>query len=162
MPKLKPLDVKIDPIRCMGDWYVQRQIPAVSAFEKDVHNGKESYTWDELKEKVTVKYTFNRGSHDAPVTTVYQKGWVKSNAGTEWRVAPWLGFFYLPFSLPYYIIDIDTNDYSYMTAAGPSIKGNWLYVMTREKVVEESKIQKMLEVVEKNGFDLSQNCYEGS
>jgi len=31
-----------------------------------------------------------------------------------------------------------------------------LYVMTREKVVEESKIQKMLEVVEKNGFDLSQ------
>mmetsp|Transcript_12911 Transcript_12911/g.27896 ORF Transcript_12911/g.27896 Transcript_12911/m.27896 type:complete len:94 (-) Transcript_12911:937-1218(-) len=76
--------------------------------------------------------------------------------------APWLGFFYLPFSLPYYIIDIDTNDYSYMTAAGPSIKGNWLYVMTREKVVEESKIQKMLEVVEKNGFDLSQNCYEGS
>eukprot|EP01079_Euglenida_sp_SAG-EU17-18_P005445 gene5445-5448_t len=32
-PKVSPLNITVDPQRCMGDWYVQSFIPASSLLE---------------------------------------------------------------------------------------------------------------------------------
>ena len=47
---------------------------------------------------------------------------------------PWLGFFYMPLWLDYYILDIDTKDYSYLVASSPATSGfgAWMYIMTRQ------------------------------
>jgi len=49
-------------------------------------------------------------------------------------VKPWLGFFYMPLWLDYYILDIDTKDYSYLVASSPATSGfgAWMYIMTRQ------------------------------
>lgn len=54
MVAVRPLDRKIDPLACMGSWYVQAAIP--TAFDKGAHNGVEEYTWDAASSRVKVKY----------------------------------------------------------------------------------------------------------
>jgi len=118
MVKVVPAAIKIDPLRCMGDWFVQRLIPASNYLEGPAHNGKENYEYDPKKERVKVSYTFNKGAFDGPLVTTYQRGWVrdKEGNGTEWAVRPYLGFiglpFHLPFSLSYYILDIGASAHS--------------------------------------------------
>ena len=82
---LKPLDKTIDPLSCMGTWYVQRQVPALAILEAGARNGVERYSYDPENERIDVRYTFNR--RDAPddaVTTVRQRGWVKSDRGCSY------------------------------------------------------------------------------
>ena len=50
MVKVQPLDVQIDPKKCMGDWYVQVASP--TPLDKNQRNGLEQYTWDEKKQQV--------------------------------------------------------------------------------------------------------------
>ena len=108
--------------------------------------------------QVGVKFTFQTGK-SPKVTTVYQIGGVdKSNEkGTTWWVRPWLGFFYLPVKLPYYVIDVDTENYSYLTASSPSTTGmaSWLYIMTREKVVDEAFLEPLKRRAGEAGWDMS-------
>ena len=66
----------------MGTWYVQRQVPAVSALEAGAHNGKEVYSYDEKTKSVTVKYTYQKGSFNAKTSTVWQKGKFASELDT--------------------------------------------------------------------------------
>jgi len=107
----------------MGNWYVHRSIP--TPLDSNVFNGLEEYTWNEEAQRVQVKYTYNAGSLDGPAGVVYQRGWVKDKKlGTTWGVSPKIGPFHLPFTLPYYILDIDTKDYSYIVCAGTP--GPWV------------------------------------
>lgn len=150
-----PVAKTIDPKRCMGSWYVQRQIPAVAFLEKGAHNGCEHYEWDEKKQRVSVAYSFNKGSVDGPLKQVFQRGWVQSVSGTTWSVKPYLALgLYAPFRLPYYIIDIDDSEYSYMTAAAPALGKHWLYLMTRQPHPEKATIDAMLSEVSRRGFDM--------
>ena len=64
--------------------YVQVAIP--TPFDKTAHNGLEEYTWNEKKQRVDVKYTFNDGSFTGKQTVVYQKGRVNSKVAVCWRV----------------------------------------------------------------------------
>jgi hypothetical protein len=41
MPSVQPLARKIDPVQCMGDWYVQVAIP--TPFDTNAYNGIEQY-----------------------------------------------------------------------------------------------------------------------
>ena len=54
MSKVAPLDRKIDPMKLMGNWYVQLAIP--TPFDRTAHNGLEQYSWDDAKKRVSVKY----------------------------------------------------------------------------------------------------------
>lgn len=66
--------------------YVQVAVP--TPFDTTAHNGLEQYTWDEEKQRIKVKYTFNDGSFTGKETIVYQKGRVnpESKNGARWQV----------------------------------------------------------------------------
>jgi apolipoprotein D and lipocalin family protein len=151
---IAPLAKRIDPLKCMGDWYVQVAIP--TPFDRGAHNGLEQYTWNEQKQRVKVKYTFNNKSFTGKLTEVTQVGRVapKSENGTTWQVAPWLGFMYTPFWLDYIIIDVD-EDYSYMVCSSPSTGGlaPWMYIMTRQKVVTDESLEPLKATAVKAGWD---------
>jgi len=157
MASVSPMGRKIDPLRCMGNWYVQVAIP--TPFDRGAHNGLEQYEWDEKKQRVSVKYTFNSGSFEGKVTTVKQVGRVHpgNENGTTWQVAPWVGFCYMPFWLDYIIIDVDATDYSYMVCSSPSTGGMvpWMYIMTRQKVVTDDYLAPLKAAAVKAGFDES-------
>lgn len=147
---LQPLDIKIDTQRVMGSWFVQRAIPAVSLLEKAAHNGREDYSWD--GEKIDVTYTFNAGAFDGKMRTVRQRGSVANEQGTQWTVSPVVGGF-APLKLPFLIIDIDAEDYSYLTCSGGP--GSWMYILTREQKADPALMERLLARVEECGFDMS-------
>mmetsp|Transcript_14031 Transcript_14031/g.20412 ORF Transcript_14031/g.20412 Transcript_14031/m.20412 type:complete len:231 (+) Transcript_14031:89-781(+) len=153
-----PTTAKVDCLKCMGDWYVQVAIP--TPFDKTAHNGLEEYTWNEKKQRVDVKYTFNDGSFTGKQTVVYQKGRVNSKveSGAQWQVKPWIGFFYLPMWLDYYIVDIDTTDYSYLVASSPETTGfgAWMYIMTRQQVVTDEYLEPLRASAANAGWDMTQ------
>jgi len=65
----------------------------------------------------------------------------------------------MPLWLDYYILDIDTKDYSYLVASSPATSGfgAWMYIMTRQKTVSEEYLKPKMEVAAKNGWDMSQS-----
>ena len=73
-----------------------------------------------------------RGQHHPPRACVEPLTLTK-------QVKPWLACFYAPFWLDYYVVDIDTKDYSYIVASSPETSGMlaWMYIMTRQKNVSE-------------------------
>ena len=152
---LKPFDTKIDPLKCMGTWYVQRAIPAVAALEKGAHNGCEVYEWDADKERIDVTYTFNAGGFDGALRTVTQYGWIaEDNAlGTSWKVRPKVGPVAIPVKLPFTIIDVDASDYSYLSCSGGL--NSWMYIMTRERQPDPALIARLERSVAGLGFDMS-------
>ena len=137
MPKFEPLAKKIDTQKCMGDWYVQSGV-AVLGSEKKGHNHLEQYAWDATTERVAVSYSFNELTPTGKVNASTQIGRVKPGDanGTHWQVKPLIGWFRVPVWLDYYIVDVDTENYSWIIAAAPS--GWWIYIMTREKVVGDA------------------------
>jgi len=152
--RVLPLAKKIDPLKCMGNWHVQVAVP--TPFDKNAYNGLEQYTWNEKKQRVEVKYTFNTGSFTGKETSFYQVGRVKpgSDNGTEWQVAPWLGFLYSPVWLEYVIIDINVEDYSYMVCSSPEKTGMgaWMYIMTRDKVVTDEYLKPLKDIAAEAGW----------
>lgn len=153
------LATKIDPMKCMGNWYVQVSIP--TPFDRNAHNSCENYVWDERNQRVRVTYTYNDGSFNGRKKTLFQVGRVdpSSDSGTKWQVAPWLGIFYLPAWLPYHIIDIDAENYSYLVASSPSTGGMapWLYIMTREKVVADDYLEPLKAKCAAAGWDMGRS-----
>jgi len=149
---LTPLGSSVDPKRCMGTWFVQRQIPALAVLEAGARNGVELYTWDEAADRFDVQYTFNRrdAAVDA-VTTVRQRGWVTSEAGTQWEVSPKVGPFFLPARLPFVILDVDPD--AFMVCSGGL--SSWMYAMTREREPPAALVESCLGTIEEAGFDMT-------
>ena len=149
---LTALDATIEPRSCMGTWYVQRQIPALALLEGGARNGVERYEWDDATSSFSVCYTFNRrGKADEDVTTVRQRGWVASEQGTQWQVAPLLGGFCPPVRLPFVILDVDP-------AAGMVCSGgldSWMYVLTREKRPDGALVDALLATAAAAGIDMA-------
>ena len=127
--------------------------------EKNAHNAKENYTYDEKSKKVKVTYTFNEKHFDGKLVTSSQRGRFKNELGTEWAVRPYLGLvylpFHLPFDLPYYVLDVGDADasglYSSLICAAPD--GSWMYIMTRRQVMSEASLEPHLAFVERLGFN---------
>ena len=148
---LLPQSAKLDPKACMGTWYVQHQKPALKFLESGARNGKEVYTWNDDTDGFSVEYTLNR--KDAPddkITTVRQRGWVKSNA--EWQVAPVIGGFRPPLvRLPFIILDCEPD--SHMVCSGGL--ESWMYLMTREQQPDAALVDSLLSKVRAAGFDMA-------
>ena len=154
VPQPTPLDATIKPIDCMGTWYVQHQVPALALLESGARNGVELYEWTSGEDGAdfSVRYTFNRkGAEPDAITTVRQRGWVASEEGTRWAVAPWLGKFYAPVRLPFIMLDVDPAAYMVCTGGLKS----WMYVMTRERQPDAAVLDACLATVEAAGFDMS-------
>ena len=150
---LIPQASKLDPKACMGTWYVQHQKPALAFLESGGRNGVELYEWESEKDRFSVAYSFNRkDAADDQLTTVRQRGWVKSETGTEWRVAPLIAGKCPPLvRLPFVIIDCDPE--SHMVCSG-GLK-SWMYLMTRDRKPDGALVDALLSKVEAAGFDMS-------
>lgn len=150
---ITPLDRKIDPMSAMGSWYVQVAVP--TPFDKTAHNGHELYEWDDRQQRVRVTYTYNDGSFSGKKKTIGQIGRVhpRSENGTLWQVAPSLGCCYLCCWLDYVILDFDAG--SHLVCCSPSTGGMapWMYVMTREQIVDEEFLEPLRTVAADAGWD---------
>ena len=154
--KIEPLKTKIDPVKCMGNWYVQVAVP--TPLDSGASNGLEQYSWDAEKERVSVVYDFD--TPKGKKMTVQQIGGVTDKEfGTTWWVKPKIGFFYLPFKLPYLVIDVDTENYQWLTASSPKTTGiaPWLYIMTRDQVVTDEYLAPRIALAEKAGWDMAKS-----
>eukprot|EP00326_Haptolina_ericina_P025319 CAMPEP_0181177194 /NCGR_PEP_ID=MMETSP1096-20121128/5037_1 /TAXON_ID=156174 ORGANISM="Chrysochromulina ericina, Strain CCMP281" /NCGR_SAMPLE_ID=MMETSP1096 /ASSEMBLY_ACC=CAM_ASM_000453 /LENGTH=167 /DNA_ID=CAMNT_0023265341 /DNA_START=357 /DNA_END=860 /DNA_ORIENTATION=- len=151
-PVLKAQEKAIDPLKCMGKWYVLKNIPTY--FEIGAHNAVELYEWDETKKRVQVTFEYRKGAADGPKATLLQHGWVKdTEKGTTWAVSPRFGC-YMPFSLPYIILDCP-DDYSHLIV-GSAVGGTaYLWVMARESSVSDEKMDSLLATVRGFGYDMS-------
>mmetsp|Transcript_42112 Transcript_42112/g.119060 ORF Transcript_42112/g.119060 Transcript_42112/m.119060 type:complete len:247 (+) Transcript_42112:111-851(+) len=160
-PKVSALGTAIDPVKCMGDWYVQRGIPASSSLEKDSYNNKENYAWDEKTKRVAVTYTLNSPTTGKLVTTT-QIGKVKEDKlGTTWLVKPKLDFIFpylpvhFPFWLEYLVIDADAECKEHMIVSAPEgALIPWMYIMTRQKAEPDENMEKHMQFVKEKGFHL--------
>ncbi len=136
----------VDLQKFMGTWNVQAG--RFTFLERDVHNGKEIYTWNEKEQRIDIEFTYNKGSLDGDVKSVPQKGWVhnkKTNA--HWKVSP-----FWPLKFDYLIIYL-SEDKNWTAIGVPS--QSYLWVMSREKNPTREKVDEVLETVKKLGYDTS-------
>lgn len=134
----------VDIPKFMGKWYVLGG--RFTAFEKDVHNGTESYNWNEEKKRIDIDFRYNKGSFDGKVKSIPQKGWIynaKTNA--HWKVQPlW------PLKLSYLIIGL-APDYSWTAIGVPNQK--YLWIMARSPENAEQKIAAAKARLKEIGYD---------
>lgn len=125
--KTKVKSVDID--RFMGDWYVLAG--RFTMFETDVHNGIESYTWNEKENRIDIDFTYRKGSFQGEKKSFPQKGYIyNKETNAHWKVSP-----FWPLKFDYLIIDI-ADDYSWVAIGVPSTDYLWIMARDYENAVE--------------------------
>jgi len=154
LPPLEASSKTIDPLKCMGKWYVTHVVPNMVEKVPGIYNETEEYEWDEANKRINVTMSYAKGKPTAARSFMYQRGWIhdKVATGTEWRVSPKVLGLTLPIKLRYIIIDC-ADDYSSMTVGYPD--RSFLWVMAREPTPPADKLAQMLAVPEQLGYDMS-------
>ena len=136
---------QVDLPRFMGAWYVQGGI--FTPFEKDVYNGVETYELDD-KGRIQTTYTYNQGSLDGKEKTFTSVAFVHNkDTFAEWRIQ-----FFWPLRFPYLVLDL-APDYS-TTAVGTD-DYKYLWIMSRDPHLPETKYQAIATAMGELGFDTS-------
>jgi apolipoprotein D and lipocalin family protein len=134
---------KVDLNQFMGKWYVMAG--RFTFLEKDVHNGVETYTWNEKEQRIDIGFTFNQGSFTGKAKSIPQKGWVynqKTNA--HWKVSP-----FWPLKFDYLVIDL-ASDYSWTAIGVPN--GKYLWIMARDRHLEHKVLQQIITRLNNMGY----------
>ena len=133
----------VDLEKYQGDWYVMAARPTY--FEKEVHNGIETYHID--GKKIKIKFSYRKGDFNGPKKEVQQSGEVyneKTNA--HWKVSPlW------PLKFDFLVIAL-ADDYSWTAVGVPS--GKYLWVMSRDYEISREQVDHMLEKVKAAGYPI--------
>jgi apolipoprotein D and lipocalin family protein len=135
----------VDLERFMGDWYVVANIPTF--LERDAHNAVESYRLQD-DGRIATTFSFNDGSFDGPRKTFTPTGYVFDKQSN----AVWGMQFIWPFKADYRVIYL-TPDYS-QTVIGRKQR-DYVWVMARTPVLPEQDMQRILELIGEQGYDLS-------
>lgn len=144
-PPLKTVD-RVDLDRYLGRWYVFAHIPYF------LEEGKvASYdTYGRRPDgRLQNDFTFRRGTFDAPEET--WKGTaevVNTTTNAEWAVQ-----FVWPFKADYKIIDLDP-DYRWAVVGHPSRELLW--VLSRERQIDEDLYQVILNRAATQGYDIGE------
>ena len=141
LQKVKSVDIE----RFMGNWYVIANIPTF--IEKDAHNAVETYTWNEEKKRIDVRFTFNKGSDEGEKKVYTQKAFVHDPSGNEWRIQ-----FFWPLKFPYLIIDL-ADDYSYTVIGVPD--RSYLWIMARDPELPKEVFEGIKTRLKSQYYDLS-------
>lgn len=137
---VKSVDMQI----FMGKWYVLGG--RFTVFEKDVHNGIETYTWNEKEDRIDIDFKYNEGSLTGKVKSIPQKGWIyNSKTNAHWNVQP-----FWPLKLDYLIIGL-ANDYSWTAIGVPNQK--YLWIMSRSPENAGTKIAAAQARLNEIGYD---------
>jgi apolipoprotein D and lipocalin family protein len=131
--------------RYLGTWYEIARLP--HRFEKGLT-------------RVTADYTLNPGGSILVVNRGFKAGknkWSQAE-GKAWVPDPAVPArlkvrFFWPFSAEYKVIRLDTE---YQWAVVTSSKKNYLWILSREPVIDEALYESLVQYVRENGFDVSQ------
>lgn len=130
---LEAMDVPIDLVSFMGNWYVLANIP--TTFETGATNCIEMYELDPKRPntvRVTFEYSFASATkeHSFSTSQMKMRGNVKNTAtNTFWTIDPKIIGWALPLGLSYLILDV-AEDYSYTLVSVPD--RSYLWVMIRD------------------------------
>ena len=133
----------------MGDWYVIAG--RFTSLEENVHNAVESYTWNEIENRIDVKYSYNNGSLTGEKKEIKQKAWIQTPDNAHWKIqVQW------PFKHDYLIIGLAAN-YRWTAVGTPDQK--YLWIMCRDTRFTQTEVEFVLNQLKKKGYDTSSIKY---
>ena len=135
----------VDIDRFMGDWYVIANIPTF--IETDAHNAIESYALNE-DGTIDTTFTFHDGAPDGELKAYRPTGYIVD----EQSNALWGMQFIWPFKAEFRVIYLD-DDYQ-TTIIGRS-KRDYVWLMSRQPVIEDSSYSSLLAFLDSQGYDIS-------
>lgn len=144
LPELKTAEY-VDLMRYLGEWYAVGEIP--QWFNRNCVGSTAHYSLSDEGHIVVVN-TCYRGDLSGRMRTVQARANVvdeETNARLEVR-------FFVFVRGDYWIMEI-ADDYSYAVVGEPSRK--FLWILSREKEMEEELYMSILERVEEQGYDVS-------
>ena len=146
-PPRKPVSLvpNVDIPRFMGDWYVIAAIPTF--LEKGAHNAKDSYRLSPDGTIATV-YSHNTDAFNGPLKTYGSTGYVldkKTNA-------VWGQQYIWPIKADYRISYL-SSDYQHVVVTRD--KRDYVWIMSRTPTISEAEYQRMVDVVGREGYDIS-------
>lgn len=146
-PRFEKTVSKLELSRFMGTWYVQGG--RFTFLEKEVHNGVETYTWNQDKQLIEIGFTYNQGSFNGPQKSLPQKGYIhNTETNAHWKVSPlW------PFKFDYLVIAL-ADDYSWTVIGVPDQKYVW--IMSKSKNMSEETFNSVLTQINSLGYDSTQ------
>lgn len=145
MAKYETTVTQLDLQKFMGKWYVMAG--RFTPFEKEVHNGIESYEYDKENEKIKISFTYNKGSFTGPEKSLPQTGWVyNKTTNAHWKVSPlW------PLKFDYLVVGL-ADDYSWTVIGVPD--QSYVWIMTRKFDVSESDLQKIIQEMKLKNYNM--------
>ena len=146
-PPRKPVSLvpNVDIPRFMGDWYVIANIPTF--LEKGAHNAKDSYRLAPDGTIATV-FSYNVDGFTGPLKTYGSTGFVLDNKTN----AVWGQQYIWPIKADYRISYL-SNDYQHVVVTRD--KRDYVWVMSRTPTISEAQYQRMVDVVGREGYDVS-------
>jgi apolipoprotein D and lipocalin family protein len=130
----------------MGDWYVIANIPTF--IERGAHNAIESYRLDQ-DGTIDTTFTFSKGAFDGPLRQYKPLGFVRDTQSN----AVWGMQFIWPIKADYRIVYV--SDAYDRTIIGRQAR-DYVWIMARTPEIEQAEYQALLEIVERQGYDISQ------
>jgi apolipoprotein D and lipocalin family protein len=134
----------VDLKRYTGTWYEIARLP--NSFERKLKCITATYT---LRDdgKITVLNKGHYLSEPSKVSTATGVAWIPDkNSPAKLKVQ-----FFWPFSGNYWIIYLE-KDYNYVLVGDPTFK--YLWILSREKKMDDNTYQMLLKKAIENGFDI--------
>ena len=142
---MKPIHTveHVDLKRFMGDWYVIANIPTF--IETEAYNAIETYQMND-DGSIATTFTFRDGSPDGDRKQYNPTGFIVDQQSN----ALWDMQFIWPFKAEYRVIYLD-DDYQ-NTIIGRS-KRDYVWLMSRQKNIEENSYRSLLSFMKAQGYD---------
>ncbi|MFV0542791.1 MAG: lipocalin family protein [Marinicella pacifica] len=126
----------------MGDWYVLAHIPTF--IEDEAYNAVESYS-RESPQKIATTFRFNEADFNGEEKIYHPTGFVQDESGAYWKMQ-----FLWPFKSEFIISYVDA-DYQHTIIARS--KRDYVWIMAREPVIDDDKLNQLIDKVENLGYD---------
>ena len=126
----------------MGDWYVLAHIPTF--IEDEAYNAVESYQ-RESTNKIATTFRFNQAGYNGDEKVYHPTGFVQTESNAYWKMQ-----FMWPFKSEFIISYVDA-DYQHTIIARS--KRDYVWIMAREPVIEDDKLNQLIERVVALGYE---------
>ena len=144
-PRYEKTVDRVEIEKFMGNWYVMAG--RFTPFEKDVHNGIETYSWNETEKRIDIAFTYNKKSFDGEQKSYPQKGWIyNTSTNAHWKVQP-----FWPLKFDYLIIDL-ASDYSWTVIGVPN--QDYVWIMARDYTISRSKLDEIIKSMADKGYNM--------